>query len=85
MKIGTTFNAMLISHKEKKYDVNGQRGTSYSLGIKIGDEIGELPCTREAYEEVALGKVDEFSLVVMSGEYDSNYKRFRVLDIVSAD
>lgn len=85
MKIGSTFNAMLISHKEKPYDVNGQKGTSYVLGMKIGCEIGELPCTKEAYEEVALGRVQEFSPVVASGEYDSNYKRFRVLDIVSAD
>lgn len=83
MKIETTFNGLLLSRKAKDYDVNGQKGTSYVLGLKVGNDIGELPCTKKVYDMIEEYSIPDFSKVLLYGEYDSNYKRFRLFDIIA--
>ena len=60
---------------EGKTKPDGTKNIYYQLGINTGNELGEVGCTLEVYDQVILNKTYDF---VFSYEtrYDKNFIRF---------
>ena len=56
-----------------------QGGVSYKISIKTDSGAGELNCSKEVYDELA--KCPEFCEICIAGEFDTNYKNFKVSGI----
>lgn len=67
---------VLVARNKKEYDRNGQKGCVYTLGVVCNGQVAEVNCTDIAYDKA--GEVGQYSEVIMCGEYDTNYKNFRV-------
>lgn len=71
MKIKSTFNGLVMTKKEtvskdgnKKY---------YDLGLVVGDDLGNINCTEDAYKDAVKG--EEMTMIAV---YDSEYKYMRI-------
>ena len=59
-----------------RYESPFQGGVSYNVSIKTDNGAGELKCTKEVYDE--LNGYPEFCEIGIAGDFDSNYKNFKI-------
>lgn len=64
-----------------KVDTNydGKPGVRYELSLKGSLAAGNVNCTEEAYQQAA--NIPEFSKVTLIGNYNSDYRSFKVSSI----
>lgn len=74
MKVALTNLTKVVYLGRFESPFNG--GVSYNVSIKTDNGAGELKCTKSAYD--ALSNVPEFSEINIAGEFDSNYKNFKI-------
>lgn len=79
LPVQTSVNCVLVGRKEKEYESNGKKGVSYSLAIVSEGEVANLPCDRMAYDKA--GEFGQYSETCLFGEFDTNYKNFKVFHI----
>ena len=79
MKLGlsTFMPCVVVTRNSKEYNSNGNKGVTYTLGIVSEGQVAEIPCSQMAYDKV--GELGQYSEVVLFGDYDTNYKNFKVL------
>lgn len=81
MKIGVVFIGTVISAASKPYTMdNGKTGISYNLCVEVGGEADNLPCDEYIFKAVESGNIAKYSQCTFTGEYDSRYKRLRVIN-----
>lgn len=68
---------VVVTRNAKEYNSNGNKGVSYTLGVVCEGQVAELPCTQMAYDKV--GELGQYSEIVLFGEFDTNYKNFKVM------
>lgn len=76
LPVQTSMSSILVGRKEKPYESNGNKGVSYSLAILCDGEVANLPCTMEAYNKA--GEFGQYAEAILYGEFDTNYKNFKV-------
>lgn len=81
MKIPNEFDACVLA-KSADPSKDGTK-VYYNLGIYIvgSSNLGSINCTEEVYNKV---KPDNETVYKLKGEYSTDYKSFRVLDVVSS-
>lgn len=80
MKLGLkSESCVLVARNKRDYDRNGQKGCIYTLGIVCGGQVAEVSCTDLAYDKS--GEIGQYSEILLYGEYDTNYKNFRVTSV----
>lgn len=81
MRISNEFNACVLA---KTADPS-KDGTKiyYNLGIYIvgSPNLGSINCTEEVYNKV---KPDNETVYKLKGEYNTDYKTFRVTDVIGS-
>lgn len=83
LPVVTNVPCLLVGRKSKEYEANGRKGISYSLALVCDGEVANIPCTQIAYDKV--GEFGEYVNVLLSGEFDTNYKNFKVLSVSRAE
>lgn len=83
LPVTTSMPCVLVGRKEKEYEANGKKGVSYSLALVCDGEVANLPCNQIAYDKA--GEFGEYSKVLLSGEFDTNYKNFKVVLVSGAE
>ena len=83
MKLGlfSVAPCVVVTRNAKEYNSNGNKGVSYSLGVVSEGQVADLPCTQMAYDKA--GELGQYSEVVLHGEFDTNYKNFKVVMLES--
>lgn len=81
MRIPTTFDACVLA-KTADPSKDGTK-VYYNLGIYIvgSPNLGSINCSEEVYNKV---KPDNETVYTLKGEYSTDYKSFRVLDVVGS-
>lgn len=79
IKVCNMLPMVLISSAVKEYNNNGRQGLTYSLSIEMNGEVGTLPCTKEAFEE--LQHINKYSKIMVCADYNTAYKNLRVTDV----
>ena len=74
-------SCVVVTRNSKEYNSNGKKGVSYSLGIVSEGQVADVPCTDIAYNQV--GEIGQYSEIILYGEFDTNYKNFKVLMVES--
>lgn len=74
MKLSIVTKLVVVSGKSKEYEMNGQKGVSYRLGVSDvnGDETGEVKCTKEVYEAYESKQIQRFKETEFRLEVDTN-------------
>ncbi|MDD6037511.1 MAG: hypothetical protein PUD20_01740 [bacterium] len=74
MKISVTAKLIVVSGKAKEYNMNGQSGISYRLGVSDinGDETGEIKCTEEVYKAFSDKVIQRFKEIELILEMDTS-------------
>lgn len=67
---------VVVARNSKEYNSNGNKGVSYSIGVVSEGQVADLPCNQVAYDSV--GSLGQYCEVILFGEYDTNYKNFKV-------
>lgn len=76
----TSKSCVLVSMSKRAYQRNGSSGFVHTLGVVSNNEsVAEVNCTDLVYESAL--EIGQFSEVVLHGEYDTNYRNFRVTGI----
>lgn len=82
MKLGvkTSKSCVLVSMSKRAYNRNGASGFVHTLGVvSNGESVAEVNCTDLVYDRAA--EIGQFSEVVLFGEYDTNYRNFKITGI----
>lgn len=81
MRIPVSFNSCVLA-KTADPSKDGTK-VYYNLGMYIPGtpNLGSLNCTEECYNKI---KPDNELVYELKGEYNTDYKSFRVLDVVNS-
>lgn len=81
MRIPNEFNACVLA-KTADPSKDGTK-VYYNLGILIigTPNLGSVSCTEEVYQKV---KPDNEVVYKLKGEYSTDYKTFRIVDVISS-
>ena len=74
---------VVVARNAKEYNSNGNKGVSYTLGVVSEGQVADLPCSQIAYDKV--GELGQYSEIVLYGEFDTNYKNFKVVLVESVE
>lgn len=77
LPVQTSTPCLLVGKKAKEYENNGNKGTSYSIAVICEGEATNLPCNRDVYDKCA--EFGQYAQVYLFGEFDTNYKNFKVV------
>lgn len=76
----TVEGATFISAKSSEYKKDGRSFCGYKINVESQNgDIAELTATQDAYD--AANSIQKYSTVVVYGEYDTNYRNFRITHI----
>ena len=83
MKLGliASMPCVVVTRNAKEYNSNGNKGVIYTLGIVSEGQVAELSCTQLAYDKA--GELGQYSEVTLFGDYDTNYKNFKIICVES--
>lgn len=82
LPVQTSVGCVLVTRNEKAYESNGKKGVSYTLGVVCEGQVAELPCNQLAYDKA--GELGQYVQAFLFGEFDTNYKNFKVIHIEKA-
>lgn len=68
-----TQEAKVITKKSSEYDMNGRKGISYVLGLKIGNDLDEIGCTEDLF-----GKVQEDKTYIFTAGVNTSYQNQKI-------
>lgn len=70
--------AKVITKKATPYEFNGKKGTSYVLGIRMENDLDEISCTEQLFDQV-----HEDDTYIFGGSVNTSYQNQKfVLDVV---
>lgn len=75
LPVRTTIPCLVVGKKAKEYEMNGNKGSSYSLAVICDGEAVNLPCSQQVYDKV--GELGQYAQVTLFGDFDTNYKNFK--------
>lgn len=77
LPVQTSAPCLLVGKKAKEYEMNGNKGSSYSIAVICEGEATNLPCNQQVYDKA--GEFGQYAQVYLFGEFDTNYKNFKVV------
>ena len=77
LPVQTSEPCLLVGKKAKEYESNGNKGMSYSIAVICEGEAANLPCNLTVYEKCT--EFGQYAQVLLFGEFDTNYKNFKVV------
>lgn len=82
LPVQTSTPCLLVGKKAREYEMNGQKGSSYSIAVICEGEATNLPCNQQVYDKC--GEMGQYAQAYLFGEFDTNYKNFKVVHIEKA-
>lgn len=75
MQVPVTFEGVFLSCQESPYEYQGKKGVSYSVALECDGSVGNIPCSKEFFEELGRGILQKYKKYNFFGTYNTNYKK----------